>query len=86
MDDKKNKTLGYQPEIEYQDEYYSEHIAQENIIENQPMTSVDDLYDNSILFSIDHNINNIIVLLDGLPEKLQTAILEAYENALKEEA
>ena len=85
-DDENKKTLGYQPNIEYVDDYYSDHTFTYNeetdtVVEDDPLY---ELYDNTIAHVIQGNIDNIVALLEGLPEKMQTAVNQVFKPIYNE--
>lgn len=75
-DEELNKqSLGYRPEIKYEDEYYSEQSKDYDI----PDSSVD--IDNSIKDNINNNINKDDLLLELIPEDISDVIKETYDIA-----
>ncbi len=75
-DEELNKqSLGYRPEIKYEDEYYSEPSKDYDV----PDKSVD--IDNSIKDNINNNINKDDLFLDIIPEDIADVIKETYDIA-----
>jgi hypothetical protein len=82
MEDKDKRTLGYQPDIDYIEDYMSEYVNEE--IEPESITDIDDLIDNTIHLVIEDNIVNIINLLSGMPDKIQTAVNQVFKPIYNE--
>ena len=75
-DEELNKqSLGYRPEIKYEDEYYSEPSKDYDV----PDKSVD--IDNSIKDNINNNINKDDLFLGVIPEDIADVIKETYDIA-----
>ena len=76
----KQKALGYQPDIKYQDEYGTDYEGFKSTSVNLSETEEDDdIYDNTIMDSIQDNIDEIIFYLNGMPVELQTAINQVFK-------
>ena len=75
-DEELNKqSLGYRPEIKYEDEYYSEPSKDYDV----PDKSID--IDNSIKDNINNNINKDDLFLGVIPEDIADVIKETYDIA-----
>jgi hypothetical protein len=85
MDDKNKKELGYSADIQYKEDYYSEHEYSERTGQLGTISDYDDLMDDDFMDIIQNNINDLIYLVPNLPVKLQTAInqLPAGEYTIK---
>lgn len=69
------QSLGYRPEIKYEDEYYSEQSKDYDV----PDSSVD--VDDTIKNNIENNINKNDALLEVIPEDIADVIKETYDIA-----
>ncbi len=71
----KQQSLGYKPEINYDEDYYSERSKDHNVYDR----TVD--LDNSIKEDIENNINKNDALLEVIPEDIADVIKETYDIA-----
>ncbi len=71
----KQQSLGYRPEIDYEEEFYSEQSKDYEV----PETSID--LDDSIKENINNNINKDDLLLEIIPEDIADVIKETYDIA-----
>lgn len=80
-DEDKQKTLGYQPDIKYQDEYGTDYegFGATSVDLSDTEEIDDDIYDNTVMDSIQNNIDEIIFYINGLPVELQTAVNQVFK-------
>lgn len=71
----KKQSLGYRPEINYEEDYYSEQSKDYDV----PDMSID--LDDSIKDNIESNINKNDLLLGVIPEDISDVIKETYDIA-----
>ena len=75
MDDNKRK-LGYEPDIQYEEDYYSE-----GAIRSRTEESPDDgnMFNDSIMDHVQENIDSLIQTIPLLPLDLQTAVNQVFK-------
>ena len=83
MDDnnKNKKQLGYNADIQYEEDYSTDYT-------HQPQTSTSDLggveYDDDFMNSIQEDVNDLIQMIPGLPSTMQTAINQVFKPVIKD--
>ena len=83
MDDKNKKELGYSADIQYKEDYYSEHEYSERTGQ-LGISDYDNLIDDDFMDIIQGNINDLIYLVPNLPVKLQTAINQVLKPVIRD--
>ena len=79
MDDNKKK-LGYRPNIEYEEDYYSEGAIKPTENDNDNQSNGSDIeYDNGIMDHIQDNIDHLVQVIPILPDELQTAVNQVFK-------
>ena len=84
MDDKNKKELGYSADIQYKEDYYSEHEYSEQTGQSGTISDYDNLMDDDFMDIIQNNINDLIYLVPNLPVKLQTAINQVLKPVIRD--
>ena len=77
-DDKKDKTLGYEPDLDYDEDYSTDYT---HIEDNDEYTGGVQ-YDDDIMDNIQNNMNNLTILIPGLPLQLQTTVNQVFKPVL----
>jgi hypothetical protein len=83
MDDEKDikKNLGYKPDIQYIDDYYSDKAYREKyhstIDDNDD--DDDDIYDEEFMDSLQDDIDHLVDLIPMFPIEIQTAINQVFK-------
>ena len=81
MSDELNKRrLGYEPEIKYQDEYYSE-IEYEDNIDNNPQEDIDE--GKQEIDDLLEDMNEISNIVGALPNNVSNGIKDVYDQILE---
>ena len=83
MDDKNKKELGYSADIQYQEDYYSEHANREQTVDIGS-DSLEDYMDDDFMDIIKDDIKDLIHLVPGLPVQLQTAINQVLKPVIRD--
>ena len=79
MDDNKKK-LGYRPNIEYEEDYYSEGAIKPTENDDDIQSNGSDVeYDNGIMDHIQDNIDHLVQVIPILPDELQTAVNQVFK-------
>ena len=79
MDDNKKK-LGYRPNIEYEEDYYSEGAIKPTGNDDDIQSNGTDIeYDNGIMDHIQDNIDHLAQVIPILPDELQTAVNQVFK-------
>ena len=79
MDDNKKK-LGYRPNIEYEEDYYSEGAIKPTENDDDIQSNSSDIeYDNGIMDHIQDNIDHLVQVIPILPDELQTAVNQVFK-------
>lgn len=75
MDDNKRK-LGYEPDIQYEEDYYSDGAIKPE--DETPLLDNGDI-DNSVMDNVQDNIDSLINTIPLLPLEIQTAINQVFK-------
>jgi hypothetical protein len=79
MDDDKKK-LGYRPNIEYEEDYYSEGAIKPTKNDDDDQSNDSNIeYDNGIMDHIQDNIDHLVQVIPILPDELQTAVNQVFK-------
>ena len=81
-DDKIKKSLSYEPDISYEEDYYSDHKSYDQIsTESEYINPLhdDNNYDDAIMQNIQNNIDFLVQLISNLPLELQTPINQVFK-------
>jgi hypothetical protein len=77
-DDKKDKTLGYEPNLDYEEDYSTEYTH----IEYDDEYTGGVQYDDDIMNDIQNNMDNLTILIPGLPLQMQTVVNQVFKPVL----
>ena len=77
-DDKKDKTLGYEPDLDYDEDYSTDYSH----IEYDDDYTGGVQYDDDIMDNIQNNMDNLTILIPGLPLQLQTIVNQVFKPVL----
>lgn len=77
-DDKKDKTLGYEPDLDYEEDYSTDYTH----IEYDDEYTGGVQYDDDIMNNIQNNMDNLTILIPGLPLQMQTIVNQVFKPVL----
>ena len=77
-DDKKDKTLGYEPDLNYEEDYSTEYTH----IDYDDEYTGGVQYDDDIMNNIQNNMDNLTILIPGLPLQMQTIVNQVFKPVL----